>query len=336
MSININIKPHQHTLRRSVSCDGIGLHTGRRVKITIKPAAENKGICFYRSDVANSPAIPARMEQIVDTTLATTISNGHEKISTTEHLMAALHGSGIDNATIDIDSHEVPIMDGSAGPFIHLLKKGGLKKQRALRKVLRITKPISLTDGDKSIRIEPYAGFKISGTIKFGDNDLLNEQSYSAELTPERFIHEIAEARTFGFVEQVEELWKNGLALGGSLKNVIAIHWNRQSVLNEEGLRFDDEFIRHKMLDLIGDLALLGSPVLGHVIANRSGHSLHHNLMQTIVDTPDCWEYVKFCKRGNTIQPVVMDTKAPKNNKQKPSYLPGMLLPPLPQPVCMA
>jgi UDP-3-O-[3-hydroxymyristoyl] N-acetylglucosamine deacetylase len=253
--------------------------------------------------------------------------------------MAALLGAGIDNATIDIDSHEVPIMDGSAGPFIHLLRQGGLRKQRALRKVLRITKPISLTDGEKSIRIEPYDGFKISGTIKFGDNELLSEQKYSAELTPERFIREIADARTFGFIEQVEELWKNGLALGGSLKNVIAIHWNRRSVLNEEGLRFDDEFIRHKMLDLIGDIALLGSPVLGHVIANRSGHTLHHTLMQTIVDNPDCWEYVKFRKRGNSVQPVVLDTgapKAPRKNIKRPSYLPGMLLPPLTRPVCMA
>ena len=226
-------------------------------------------------------------------------------------------------------------MDGSAGPFIHLLRKGGLKKQRALRKVLRITKPLSLTDGDKSIRIEPYKGFKISGTVKFGDNDLLNEQSYSAELTPERFIHELAEARTFGFIEQVEELWRNGLALGGSLNNVIAIHWDRKSVLNEEGLRFDDEFIRHKMLDLIGDIALLGSPVLGHVIANRSGHSLHHHLMQTIVDNPDCWEYVKFRKKGDAIQAVAWESKAARKNK-KLSYIPGPLLPPLPQPLCTA
>jgi UDP-3-O-[3-hydroxymyristoyl] N-acetylglucosamine deacetylase len=334
MSINI-IQPYQHTLQRSVSCQGVGLHTGRNVKITINPARENQGICFYRSDLRSKPAIPARVEQIVDTTLATTISNGQEKISTTEHLMAALHGAGIDNASIDIDAHEVPIMDGSAGPFINLLQQGGLKQQRALRKVLRITHPISLTDGDKSIRIEPFQGFKISGTIKFGDNKLLNEQSYSAELTPERFANELAKARTFGFVEQVEELWKNGLALGGNLNNVIAIHWDRQSVLNEDGLRFDDEFIRHKMLDLIGDLALLGNPVLGHVIANRSGHSLHHSLMQAIIDNPDCWEYVKFCKRGNTIQPVVQGTERPQRNR-KNSYLPGMLLPPLPQSVCMA
>jgi UDP-3-O-[3-hydroxymyristoyl] N-acetylglucosamine deacetylase len=332
----INIKPHQQTLQRPVSCQGIGLHTGQKVRMTINPASENQGICFYRSDIASKPAIPARMEQIIDTTLATTISNGHEKISTTEHLMAALHGAGIDNATIDIDAHEVPIMDGSAGPFITLLQQSGLKQQRALRKVLRITHPISLTEGDKSIRIEPYEGFKISGTIKFGDNKLLNEQSYSAELTPERFINELAQARTFGFIEQVEELWKNGLALGGSLKNVIAIHWDRESVLNEEGLRFDDEFIRHKMLDLIGDLALLGNPVLGHVIANRSGHSLHHHLMQTIVDNPDCWEYVEFCKQGNTFQPVAVTPARPQKGKKKPSSLPGMFLPPLPRPLCMA
>ncbi|WP_446009555.1 UDP-3-O-acyl-N-acetylglucosamine deacetylase [Candidatus Electrothrix sp.] len=333
--MSINIKPHQQTLLRPVSCQGVGLHTGRDVKITINPARENQGICFYRSDISNKPVIPAHMEKIVDTTLATTISNGHEKISTTEHLMAALYGAGIDNASIDIDAYEVPIMDGSAGPFINLLHQGGLKQQRALRKVLRITHPISLTDGNKSIRIEPYQGFKVSGTIKFGDNQLLNEQSYSAELTPERFASELAEARTFGFVEQVEELWKNGLALGGTLENVIAIHWDRQSVLNEDGLRFDDEFIRHKMLDLIGDLALLGSPVLGHVIANRSGHSLHHSLMQTIIDNPDCWEYVKFCKRGNTVQPVIQGTQLPQRKRKKTSYLPP-LLPPLPSPMCMA
>ncbi|XOF34016.1 MAG: UDP-3-O-acyl-N-acetylglucosamine deacetylase [Candidatus Electrothrix sp. YB6] len=331
--MSIHITPHQHTLRRSVSCRGIGLHTGRRVNVTIRPAAPNSGICFYRSDLPKKPAIPARMEQIVDTTLATTISNGSEKISTTEHLMAALHGAGIDNARIDIDSHEVPIMDGSAGPFTHLLKRGGLKKQRALRKVLRITRPISFNADGKSIRIEPYNGFKITGTIKFGENDFLGEQSYSAELTSERFISELAEARTFGFVEQVEELWRNGLALGGSLENVIAIHWNRQSVLNEEGLRFDDEFIRHKMLDLIGDLALLGSPVLGHVIADRCGHTVHHNLMQTIVDHPECWEYVQFRQHGNTVKPVVVNT-GKKNGWKKPCFLPGAgpLLPPLPRP----
>lgn len=295
------IEPHQYTLKRAVTCCGIGLHTGRAVNMTIRPASANAGIRFFRSDLKGRNAVPAHMDKVVDTTLATTIGEGKAKISTTEHLLAALRGSGIDNAQIDIDSHEVPIMDGSAGPFIHLLKRGGRKKQHALRKVLRITEPVSVTSGKKSIRIEPYDGFKVTGRISFDDN-LINEQAYSVEVTRERFCQEIARARTFGFVEQVEHLWKNGLARGGNLNNVIAIHWDGRSILNEDGLRFDDEFVRHKLLDLIGDMALLGSPVLGHVIASRSGHSLHLELMQAIVDNPRCWEYVKFRKQGEGIR----------------------------------
>jgi UDP-3-O-[3-hydroxymyristoyl] N-acetylglucosamine deacetylase len=316
------IEPHQYTLKRSVSCCGVGLHTGRTVNLVIKPASENSGICFYRSDLASKPAIPARMEQIVDTTLATTIGNGSTRISTTEHLMAALHGAGIDNADIEIDSHEVPIMDGSAGPFVYLIKRGGRKKQRALRKVLRITRPIVFASGDKSIRIEPYDGFKVSGRIKF-DDDVINEQTYSLDITRERFNREIARARTFGFVEQVEQLWANGLALGGTLENVIAIHWDRRSVLNEDGLRFDDEFIRHKVLDLVGDLALLGCPVLGHVIADRSGHQLHQGLMQAIADSPDSWEYIKFYKRGDSVLRQVVPRKNGRKTKANPFYVPG-------------
>ena len=315
----LTLKPHQYTLKHAVSCSGIGLHSGKAVHLTINPAAENTGICFYRSDLGKKNAIPARMEQIVDTRLATTIGNGTDRVSTTEHLMAALHSAGIDNAEIDIDSPEVPIMDGSAGPFVHLLKTGGKKKQRALRKVLRITKPISFFSGDKSITIEPYDGFKITGSISF-DDDLISEQSYSLDLTQERFDNEIAQARTFGFVEQVEELWRNGLALGGTLKNVIAIHWDRRSVLNEEGLRFQDEFIRHKVLDLIGDLALLGSPVFGHVIADRSGHALHHGLMQAIVNAPDSWEYVTLRKQ---------EVKSKSTRKKRSAYFPTMH-PPVP------
>lgn len=292
------IEPHQYTLKRPVTCCGIGLHTGQAVNMTIKPASANSGISFFRSDLNGNSAILAHMDKVVDTTLATTIGEGSAKISTTEHLLAALHGSGIDNVHIDIDSHEVPIMDGSAGPFIHLLKRGGRKKQHALRKILRIISPVSVTDGKKSIRIEPYDGFKVTGRINFDDN-IINKQAYSVEVTRERFCREIARARTFGFVEQVEQLWKNGLAQGGNLNNVIAIHWDGHSILNEDGLRFDNEFVRHKVLDLIGDMALLGGPVLGHFIANRSGHSLHLDLMQAIVDNPQCWEYVKFQKKGD-------------------------------------
>ena len=311
-----SIEPYQYTLRRSVSCCGVGLHTGTPVNLTINPAQANKGICFYRSDLASRPSVSARMEQIVDTRLATTIGDGDARVSTTEHLMAALHGAGIDNADVEIDSHEVPIMDGSAGPFVHLLKQGGRRKQQALRKVLRITKPVSFNLEDKSIRIEPYDGFKITGRIKF-DDALINEQTYSVEITEDRFNSEIANARTFGYVEQVEELWANGLALGGTLNNVIAIHWDRCSVLNEEGLRFDDEFIRHKVLDLVGDLALLGCPIQGHVIADRSGHRLHQGLMQAIVDNPDCWEYFKFYKSGDSIlQQVIANENRADGDKR--------------------
>ncbi len=326
-----HIEPHQYTLKRAVSCCGVGLHTGRTVNLTIKPASENRGIRFFRSDLLEKPEIPARVEQVIDTTLATTIGDGQNSVSTTEHLLAALRGAGIDNADVDLDSHEVPIMDGSAGPFIHLLKRGGRHKQRALRKILRITKPVSYSVGDKSIRIEPYDGFKISGRIHF-DDDLISEQTYSVDVTKERFCKEIASARTFGFVEQVEHLWQNGLALGGTLDNVIAIHWDRRSILNEDGLRFDDEFIRHKVLDVIGDMALLGTPVFGHVIADRSGHSLHLGLMQTIVDNPDCWEYVKFQKKGNNmLRKVVKGTKT-ASNRLSPFFVPASEV--VSQPVC--
>ncbi len=330
-----SIESHQYTLKKSVSCCGVGLHTGRTVNLTIKPATENSGICFYRCDLASRPAVPARMEQIVDTNLATTIGSGDTRISTTEHLMAALRGTGIDNAEVEIDSHEVPIMDGSAGPFVHLLKRGGRKKQRALRKVLRITRPIAFNDGEKTIRIEPYNGFKITGRIKF-DDDLINEQTYSVDITRDRFNNEIARARTFGFVEQVEQLWANGLALGGTLENVIAIHWDRRSVLNEDGLRFDDEFIRHKVLDLVGDLALLGCPVLGHVIADRSGHSLHQGLMQAIAENTDCWEYVKFCKRGDSLFRQVVSHKHATATHARPFYVPTPGLTPAGQTACAA
>ncbi len=315
------IEPHQYTLKKAVSCCGVGLHTGRTVNLTIKPASANSGITFMRSDLKEKPQIAASANNVVDTTLATTLGQGAHRISTTEHLMAALRGSGIDNADVDIDSHEVPIMDGSAKPFIHLLKRGGKVKQRALRKILRITKPISYSEDDKTIRIEPYDGFKVTGRIHF-DNDLIREQTYSLDVSQERFCKEIASARTFGFVEQVEYLWQNGLALGGTLANTIAIHWDRQSILNEDGLRFDDEFVRHKVLDIIGDLALLGAPVLGHVYADRSGHGLHLGLMQTIANNPDCWEYVKFRKQGNTLLRQVVKTTKNAGNCFTPIFTP--------------
>jgi UDP-3-O-[3-hydroxymyristoyl] N-acetylglucosamine deacetylase len=309
--MHLPVDPHQYTLKKTVNCCGVGLHSGRTVNLSIKPAPVNNGIRFFRSDLMNGRHIKAHMDKVIDTHLATTIGDNEIKVSTTEHLMAALRGFGVDNADIELDAAEVPIMDGSAGPFIHLLKISGLKKQGGLRKVLRITKRITYADGDKTICVTPYDGFKVTGEIFF-DDALIQSQKYSLNVSSDRFIKEISRARTFGYVEQVEELWANGLALGGSLENVIAIHWNRKSVLNEDGLRFDDEFIRHKVLDLIGDLALLGCQILGHVTACKTGHTQHLAFMKAIADAPECWELIELKKNGShsVLDQVVSGTKA--------------------------
>ncbi len=292
------IDPYQHTLKKDIHCCGVGLHSGRTVNLSIKPARVNNGIQFYRTDLPRRNPIKAHMDKVVDTRLATTIGEGDTTISTTEHLLAALTSYGVDNADIEIDSSEVPIMDGSAAPFIHLLDNVGKRRQKGFRKVLKITQEISYREDDKELRITPYNGFKVSGKISF-DDTLIKSQTYCLELNTEKFIREISRARTFGYVEQVEELWANGLALGGTLENVIAIHWNRSSVLNEDGLRYEDEFIRHKVLDIIGDMALLGCPLLGHIQAFKSGHTQHLAFMQAIADSPNCWELVELKNNGS-------------------------------------
>lgn len=296
--MQFSLDPYQHTIKKQISCCGVGLHSGRTVNLTIKPATANSGIQFLRTDLIHNAPVKAHMDKVVDTRLATTIGEGQATISTTEHLLAALSSYGIDNVQIELDSAEVPIMDGSAGPFITLLKKAGKKRQYEFRKFLKITKEITYRDGDKVIKIRPYDGFKVAGKIAF-DDTLIKSQSYCIEVDTERFIHEISRARTFGYVEQVEELWANGLALGGTLENVIAIHWNRSSVLNEDGLRYEDEFIRHKVLDIIGDIALLGCPVLGHIQAYKTGHTQHVAFMQAIANAPDCWELIEMKDNGN-------------------------------------
>jgi UDP-3-O-[3-hydroxymyristoyl] N-acetylglucosamine deacetylase len=313
--MTLPLDPHQYTLKHAVSCCGTGLHSGRTVHLTIKPAPVNNGIRFFRSDLMPGRHIKAHMNKVVDTRLATTLGEQDLRVSTTEHIMAALQGFGIDNADIELDSNEVPIMDGSAEPFFELMKRTGRKKQHGLRKVLRVTRPVTYRDGDKTITISPYNGFKITGEIAF-DDAVIQTQKYSINLSSDRFDKEIARARTFGYVEQVEELWANGLALGGTLENVIAIHWNRKSVLNEDGLRYDDEFIRHKVLDLIGDLALIGCPLLGHVSAFKAGHTQHLAFMQLLADSPDCWELIEMKKDGAyaVLEQVVSSTaKAAEN-----------------------
>ncbi len=296
--VETELEQYQYTVRRPAHCTGTGLHSGKKVRLAIHPAPANSGIFFVRTDLPRQAIIPARFDLVGDTTLATTLSDGRNTISTVEHLMAALRGLGIDNARITVDNPEIPIMDGSAWPFVEALRQAGRSRQNALRTYLRITRPVELSAGGKTMRVEPGRGFQISCSIHF-DAALIQEQQYSSTITRNTFIKNIAKARTFGYVEQVEELWKRGLALGGSLDNVVAIHWNRRTILNEGGLRYADEFIRHKMLDIIGDAALAGSPILGHIIADRSGHSLHRDFLQTLFDQPDCWEYVTLGKTSH-------------------------------------
>jgi UDP-3-O-[3-hydroxymyristoyl] N-acetylglucosamine deacetylase len=312
------IDPYQYTLRKSVSCCGVGLHSGRTVNLSIKPAPVNNGIRFFRADMLTGSHIPALVDRVVDTQLATTLGNEYFRISTTEHLLAALRGFGIDNADVELDSAEIPIMDGSAGPFFNLLKITGKTRQKRLKKILRITKPVIYIEGDKRLIISPYNGFKVTGEICF-DDIVIKKQKYTFDPAANRFGDELARARTFGYVEQVEELWSNGLALGSSLANVIAIHWNRKSVLNEDGLRYDDEFIRHKVLDLVGDLALLGYPVLGHVNAYKAGHAQHLGLMQAIIASPECWEIVEMKINGAN---AVFRQVASKSNAASDSLMP--------------
>lgn len=293
-----HIIAYQHTIQKPVSCCGAGLHSGKAAHLTIKPAPPANGITFYRTDLpTKSRKIKAHIGMVSGTHLATTIGYNGTRVSTVEHLLAALHSSGIDNVDIEVDSAEVPIMDGSAEPFIKLIKQAGIKRQPYLRTYLRIKRPISYRSGATTIRIEPHDGFKVSAKIRFNDS-LIKTQSFSNEISTEQFTRDISRARTFGYVEEVEELWANGLALGSSLANVIAIHWNRKSILNEDGLRYDDEFIRHKVLDLVGDLSLIGYPLLGHVHALKAGHAQHIAFLKEITEHPDCWELIQFGADG--------------------------------------
>lgn len=303
------MNPYQYTIKKPINCCGIGLHSGKPVNLTIKPAEANSGICFSRSDIDEKKTIPAFMDRVSGTTHATTISENKIEIATTEHLLAALRGMGIDNAIIEVDTAEIPIMDGSANPFVLLLEKAGLRQQKSYRKALRIIHKISFHEGDSYIHILPYEGYKISAEIDF-NNNFINRQVFSFELTPVNFAKEIASARTFGFVEEVDKLWKNGLALGGSLDNAVVI--DKTGVVNLEGLRFDDEFVRHKVLDLIGDLSLLGCPLLGHVIAYKSGHGQHLGLMREIAANPDAWEIVELNNNGqhSALGKMLTTTKA--------------------------
>lgn len=272
----------QHTLKRQVSCAGIGLHSGAKVTLTLKPAAADTGIVFRRTDLGID--IPASVRHVTGLQYATVLGRDGATVETVEHLLAALTSAGIDNVIVELSQREVPIMDGSSAPFLFLIHEAGVKRLSAPRKYLKVLRPVAVTSGDKRAAVYPSDHFKVSYTISF-DHPLLRHQSRTSRITEQVFADEIASARTFGFLKEVEWLRQQGLALGGSLENAIVI--GDTGVLN--ALRFEDEFVRHKMLDAIGDLALLGHPLLGHVVAHRAGHALHTSLAARLLDEPDAW-----------------------------------------------
>jgi UDP-3-O-[3-hydroxymyristoyl] N-acetylglucosamine deacetylase len=275
----------QRTLRRQISCAGIGLHSGNKVTLTLKPALADSGIRFRRTDVGVE--IPATVGYVTSLQYATVLGRDGATVETVEHLLAALISSGIDNLVVELTHNEVPIMDGSAAPFLYLVQEAGIKRLSAPRKHIKIVRAVQITDGDKRIAVYPSDHFKVSYTISF-DHPLLRHQSRTERITEQSFAESIAAARTFGFLKEVEWMRQNGLALGGSLENAIVI--GDAAVLN--ALRFEDEFVRHKILDAIGDLALLGYPLIGHVVAHRAGHALHTALVSRLLEERDAWVFV--------------------------------------------
>ncbi len=279
----------QRTLKEPVKCTGLGLHSGQVVTMTLRPSAANRGVVFRRVDLPGQPEIPAGLGSVADSNLATTLGLNGTKVGCDQHLLPPLAGTGVDNLTVDLDGPEVPIMDGSAAPFMLLLKSVGQRRLDEARQIIRIKKQIRVSDGDRFVELKPSTSPRVNCTIEF-DHPLLGTQHFEMEMDVRNFDREISRARTFGFLEDVIKLKKAGLAKGGSLDNAIVI--DRFQILNPSGLRFDDEFVRHKILDLIGDLSLLGKPIFGDVWASKSGHALNHALLKKLLSVPRHWEVV--------------------------------------------
>jgi UDP-3-O-[3-hydroxymyristoyl] N-acetylglucosamine deacetylase len=281
----------QRTVAKDITCTGIGLHSGKKVGITIKPAPANSGIIFERLDISDACKIRATFDNVTQTNMATTIGMNGYRVSTVEHLMAAFFGMGIDNALVQIDGEEVPIMDGSSAPFVELLDSAGVTIQDGYKRFILVKKPVKFTDGNRSVKLYPSNELRITCRIDF-DHPLIKDQSYEITFSKSNFIREISRARTFGFLRDVQTLWDNGLAKGGSLENAIVV--DDSGVLNEDGLRYNNEFVRHKLLDFIGDLAILGATVIGHFVVEKSGHSFNQELLKTFMAQENCWEELHF------------------------------------------
>ncbi len=283
----------QRTLKSSVSARGVGLHSGKKVLMVLRPAAPNTGIVFCRTDLAASSYVPARADLVGDTALGTSIVNGNAKVATVEHLLSAIAGLGVDNAYVDLSAPEVPIMDGSAAPFVFLLQAAGIEEQNAPKRFIRVLKSVRVTDGDKWAEFKPYDGFKLNIELEF-DHPVFKkrQQTGSMEFSTTAFLKEISRARTFGFVKDLEYMRSRNLALGGTLENAIVLDDYR--ILNEDGLRYDDEFVKHKILDAIGDLYLIGGPMLGEFTGYKSGHGLNNKLLRTLLADKGATEVVSF------------------------------------------
>lgn len=283
----------QQTLKNTIRATGVGLHSGQKIYLTLRPAAINTGIVFRRVDLDPVVEIKATATNVTETTLSTTLSNGSAKVSTVEHLLSALAGLGIDNLYVEVSAPEVPIMDGSAGPFVFLIESAGIEQQEAPKEFIRIKKKISVSDGDKTASFTPYNGFKVGFSIDF-DHPVINKQNKYTEVnfSSTSFVREVSRARTFGFLRDIEYLRANNLALGGSMDNAIVI--DEFKILNEDGLRYEDEFVKHKVLDAIGDLYLLGKSLIGEFQGHKSGHGLNNKLLRELMNNPDAWEIVTF------------------------------------------
>jgi UDP-3-O-[3-hydroxymyristoyl] N-acetylglucosamine deacetylase len=283
----------QRTLKALIRATGVGLHSGEKVTMTLRPAQPDTGIVFRRVDLAQPVDIRAEAHSVTDTRLCSTLEANGSRVATVEHLMSALAGLGIDNAYVDLSGGEVPIMDGSASPFVFLIQSAGIEEQPVAKRYIRIKKPVEVRDGDKWAKLEPFAGFKLSFSIVF-DHPVLDKsaQSVTVDFAETSYAKEVARARTFGFMQDVENLRSNGLALGGSLENAIVMDEFR--VLNSDGLRYSDEFVKHKLLDAIGDLYLAGHPLVGAFSAHKSGHALNNQLLRELFAHADTWEFVSY------------------------------------------
>lgn len=299
----------QRTLKNVIRATGVGLHSGKKVYLTLRPAPVNSGIVFRRVDMDPVVEIPARPENVGQTQLSTCLAKGNVRISTVEHLLSALAGFGIDNAIIDLSAEEVPIMDGSAGPFVFLIQSSGVLEQNASKQFIRITKPVEVRDGDKWAKFEPFNGFKVGFTIQFR-HPAFNEKNCEAEIdfSTTSFVKEVSRARTFGFMREVELLRQKNLVLGGSLDNAIVVDDYR--VINEDGLRYEDECVKHKILDAIGDLYLLGHSLIGSFRGFKSGHELNNRLLRSLIADKNAWEMVDFANEAELpimfMQPVAV------------------------------